>query len=124
MLYPFQMSYCVHMNDSRLTLKPGEFITRTDDKTKEVHMSVSFDVDENDVVCMTTSRKLTYMSVGIEKSVSAGDKVIFPLDHVIVLFTSFAPTPRLEVCVVKKTAPRDPTPLPDGTAGLPSTMTQ
>ena len=104
------MSYYLHMNDCRLTLIPGRFIALTDDKTKKVFMRVSFDVDGNGVVCMTTSQEQTYMSAGKEKSLSAGDKLVFPLDHVIVLCTAASYAPRFEVRVVKMTpwAPTQP----------------
>ena len=99
------MAYYIHMNDSRLTLIPGRFIALTDDNTKKVLMRVSFEVEGTGVVCMTTSQELTYMSAGNEKSVEAGGKIVFGLDHVIVLCTESEYTPRYEVRVVKMTAP-------------------
>jgi hypothetical protein len=100
------------MNDSRLTLIPERFIALKDNNTNEVQMRVSFDVDGNNVVCMTTSKDLTYVSAGKETSVSAGGKVFFPVNHVVILITGSAYTPRMEVRLVKKDAPRDPTPPP------------
>jgi hypothetical protein len=108
MLYPFQMSYFVHMNDKRFVLTPGCVISLKD--SKEKYTLVSFDVDENDLVCMTTVKELTYMSAGNITSASAGDKITFPLDHVMVLCTASPLTPRIEVRVVKEDAPGDATP--------------
>jgi hypothetical protein len=111
MLYPiFRMSYYVYTNDHPRTLVPGGNISLTNDVTKELFLSVSFEIIENDVVCMTTVLPLTYISGGEQLSESAGDKITFPLDHVVFLCTNSVTYPRIKMRVAKQRRPRPPSP--------------
>jgi hypothetical protein len=116
---------CTH-DSTRLRhrpLIPGKSLTLTQDNTNEVFFDVSFRIDGNGAVCMTTAHPLTYTSDLQTLSASAGDEVTFPLDHEVYLCTTSVLYPVTRVSVVKKGVPRDPTPPPENTDRLPSTLT-
>jgi len=115
---------CTH-DSTRLRqrpLIPGKSLTLTHNTTNEVFYDVSFRIDGNGAVCMTTALPLTYTSDLQTFSASAGDEVTFPLDHEVYLCTTSVLYPVTRVSVVKKAVPREPTPPPENTARLPSTL--
>jgi hypothetical protein len=81
-------------------------MTVTGNITKELFLSVSFVIDKNDAVCMTTVLPLTYISGGNTLSASAGDKITFPLNHTVVLRTACVTYPRIKMRVAKQPRPQ------------------
>jgi hypothetical protein len=81
-------------------------MTVTCDTTKKLFLKVSFVIDKNDAVCMTTVLPLTYISGGEKLSASAGEKITFPLNHGVVLCTDSVKYHRINMRVAKQPRPK------------------
>jgi hypothetical protein len=96
------MQYILYVNHVANIYNGGERL---------VHRDVLCHVDENEYVCMTTYKPVTFISAGNEHTTSAGDKVTFHLDKDIYLHSISDPKWLVKVRVVKADPPtRSPTP--------------
>ncbi len=96
-------------------------MTVTGNATKKLFLSVSFVIDKNGAVCMTTVLPLTYISGEEKLSASAGEKITFPLNHTVVLCTDCVDYPRINMRVAKQPRPRAHSP-PSNRARMAKTL--